>query len=158
MNEPPWYIVPMDERPSNVVGQIYYYLDYGPRYVQHYLTRGPNTLLEFVEKKTGLPLQMEEYPLEISGFVEGRGGFRTQSDKHEKDASIGELRMQIEAHKTFEKILKLLPSISKAIFTETSLLPTPASTSEKPNLARLILRTLKSEDKSSLGASAICSS
>ena len=102
MNEPPWYIVPMDERPSNVVGQIYYYLDYGPRYVQHYLTRGPNTLLEFVEKKTGLPLQMEEYPLEISGFVEGRGGFRTQSDKHEKDASIGELRMQIEAHKTFE--------------------------------------------------------
>ncbi len=100
--EEPWYIVPMDSRPQSVLGQVYYFLDYGPRYVQHYLTRGPNTLLEYVEMETGIPFQAKKYPLEISGFFETRGGIRTQHDKNERDASIGELRAQFEAHKTFE--------------------------------------------------------
>jgi len=101
-SELPWYVVSMDSQPSNVLNRIFYYMDYGPQYVQHYLTKGPNTLLEYVEAETGIPFQAKKYPLEISGFVEGRGGIRTQNPKNQKFASIGELRAQIEAHKTFE--------------------------------------------------------
>ncbi len=101
-SEFPWYIAPMDSPPSNVFNQLYYYLDYGPRYIQHYITKGPNTLLEYVEAETGIPFQAKEHPLEISGFAEARGGIRTQNPKNQKYASIGELRAQLEAHKTFE--------------------------------------------------------
>ena len=37
----------------------------------------------------------------LSGFWEVRGGVRTQRDHHEKDASIGETRLQLEWEKTF---------------------------------------------------------
>ena len=37
----------------------------------------------------------------FSGFWEARGGVRTQPDRHEKDASIGETRLQLEWEKTF---------------------------------------------------------
>ncbi len=97
-----WYVVPMDPLPTNFFRKLYYYLDLGPKYIQHYLTKGPNTFLEYIEAETGIPFQAKKYPLEISGFVEGRSGIRTQHDKNEKFASIGELRAQIEAHKTFE--------------------------------------------------------
>jgi len=48
-------------------------------------------------------------PLEIlkdagfSGFLEARGGVRTQSDPHEKEASIGETRLQVEWQKNIER-------------------------------------------------------
>lgn len=33
----------------------------------------------------------------LHGFIEARGGFRTQSDSHEKDESLGEVRAQFES-------------------------------------------------------------
>ena len=39
---------------------------------------------------------------DINGFVETRLGFRTQHDPNEKDASIAEARLQIEAEKDFD--------------------------------------------------------
>ncbi len=38
----------------------------------------------------------------ISGFWEARGGFRTQSDSHQRGTSIGESRLQLELQKEFE--------------------------------------------------------
>jgi hypothetical protein len=38
-------------------------------------------------------------PFELSGFWEARGGARVQDDKHERDASIAETRLQLEADK-----------------------------------------------------------
>ncbi|MGD9159316.1 MAG: hypothetical protein PVG39_12965 [Desulfobacteraceae bacterium] len=35
-------------------------------------------------------------PVEINGFLEVRGGYRTQDDPYEKDASVGEARLQAE--------------------------------------------------------------
>ncbi len=47
-----------------------------------------------------LPLAL---PFELSGFWEARGGLRTQEDPHEKDASIGETRLQLQAEQHWEK-------------------------------------------------------
>jgi len=52
----------------------------------------------------------EEFPdgLDLSGFWETRGGVRTQHDDHEKDASIGETRFQLETEASWENVtLKL---------------------------------------------------
>lgn len=46
----------------------------------------------------------------FAGFWEARGGFRTQDDPHEKDASIGETRLQVEVE----------PSLGTAIFKVTA--------------------------------------
>lgn len=43
-----------------------------------------------------------ELPFDLSGFWEARGGVRTQRDLHERDASIGETRLQLEAEKAWE--------------------------------------------------------
>lgn len=48
------------------------------------------------EKK---PLKL---PFDLTGFWEARGGVRTQRDRHERDASIGESRLQLEAEKAWE--------------------------------------------------------
>ncbi len=40
----------------------------------------------------------------LNGFWEVRGGVRTQRDRHEKDASIGETRLQLECEKTFRGV------------------------------------------------------
>lgn len=45
---------------------------------------------------------MEE--LDINGFWEVRGGVRTQADRREKDASIGETRLQLEWEKTLRGV------------------------------------------------------
>ncbi len=42
-------------------------------------------------------------PLELSGFWEARGGVRTQDDPHEKDASIGETRLQLQYDKAADR-------------------------------------------------------
>jgi len=42
--------------------------------------------------------------LELNGFWEVRGGVRTQADRHEKDASIGETRLQLEWEKAFQGV------------------------------------------------------
>ncbi|WP_321393505.1 hypothetical protein [Emcibacter sp.] len=38
-------------------------------------------------------------PFDLTGFLEGRVGIRTQSDDHEKSASIGETRLQVNIEK-----------------------------------------------------------
>jgi len=53
-----------------------------------------NTLLLDSNDEAGL--------FNISGFWEARGGFRTQSDSHQRGASIGESRLQLELQKEFE--------------------------------------------------------
>ncbi len=93
---------PAGQKPESILGEVYYYLDYGPKYIQYYLQHMPNQAAGYIEKKTGLPLQTEQYPFELSGFVESRAGLRWQKDPHEKAMSIAEHRLQIEAHKTFE--------------------------------------------------------
>jgi len=47
-----------------------------------------------VEKPIKLAL-----PFELTGFLEARGGVRLRDDRYEKDASIGEMRLQLEAEK-----------------------------------------------------------
>jgi len=89
-------------RPTNIFPLIYYYLDAGPIFIQYCLRKGPDSFAEFLEKKIGIPTQHKKYPLELSGFVEGRAGVRWQKDKYESQASLGELRAQLEAHKTLE--------------------------------------------------------
>lgn len=42
-----------------------------------------------------------DMPFDLTGFWEVRGGLRTQRDRHEKDASIGETRVQLEAEEDF---------------------------------------------------------
>jgi hypothetical protein len=42
-------------------------------------------------------------PFELSGFWEARLGFRTQEDPHQKDVSIGETRLQLQAEKYWER-------------------------------------------------------
>ncbi len=46
---------------------------------------------------------LSSLPFELSGFWELRGGLRTQRDRHEKDASIGETRLQLQIEKYWEK-------------------------------------------------------
>ena len=41
----------------------------------------------------------ENLPVDLIGFLEARGGLRTQSDPYERDVSLGELRFQIEAQR-----------------------------------------------------------
>ena len=42
-------------------------------------------------------------PFDLHGFLEGRVGLRTQSDPDEKTASIGELRLQLEADRAWRR-------------------------------------------------------
>ncbi len=42
---------------------------------------------------------IELLPVDLNGFVEGRAGYRTRRDRYEKDMSIGESRIQMEAEK-----------------------------------------------------------
>jgi len=42
--------------------------------------------------------------MDINGFWEVRSGYRLQNDKHEKDASIGETRTQLEMEKAWEDL------------------------------------------------------
>lgn len=42
-------------------------------------------------------------PFELSGFLEARLGFRTQEDRHEKDVSLGEIRLQLQAERHWKK-------------------------------------------------------
>lgn len=59
-----------------------------------------------------LPLEVEEptptwrahFPFDISGFVEARGGVRTQNDPTQKDISIGEGRWQLQLDKEWEDL------------------------------------------------------
>jgi hypothetical protein len=48
------------------------------------------------ELEEALPLAL---PFELTGFWEARGGARVQEDEHERDASIAETRLQLEADK-----------------------------------------------------------
>lgn len=43
-------------------------------------------------------------PFDLTGFVESRFGSRLQKDAHEKDTSIGEMRLQIGIEKDFETV------------------------------------------------------
>jgi len=47
----------------------------------------------------------ERLPFDLSGFWEARGGFRTRNDTHEKDASIGETRLQLKVEKSWDRIV-----------------------------------------------------
>ncbi len=38
----------------------------------------------------------EKYEIELNGFIEGRQGWRLQNDPHQKDASISEIRLQLD--------------------------------------------------------------
>ena len=43
-------------------------------------------------------------PFQISGFIEGRGGIRIENDSEQKDASIGESRLQLEAERDWNRV------------------------------------------------------
>ncbi len=43
-------------------------------------------------------------PFDLSGFWEGRLGFRTQRDPYEKDVSIGETRLQLQVEKAWDRV------------------------------------------------------
>ena len=40
--------------------------------------------------------QLKNYEIELYGFIEGRQGWRLQDDPHQKDASISEMRLQLD--------------------------------------------------------------
>jgi hypothetical protein len=39
--------------------------------------------------------------IDLNGFLEARGGLRTQSDPHEPDTSLAEIRLQLEAEEVY---------------------------------------------------------
>jgi hypothetical protein len=45
--------------------------------------------------------QDKESFMEVNGFIDARGGIRIKNDPNQKDASIGELRLQLETEKDF---------------------------------------------------------
>jgi len=45
-----------------------------------------------------------QWPFDLSGFWEIRGGLRTQRDRHQRDASIGETRVQLRMEKRFQPV------------------------------------------------------
>lgn len=47
----------------------------------------------------------DDYGLEVAGFMEGRAGMRLQDDAHEKDASMGEVRGQLDLTRDFDRAL-----------------------------------------------------
>jgi hypothetical protein len=46
-----------------------------------------------------------ELPFDLTGFVDGRIGHRTQNDTEESNFSLGEIRAQIEAEKTWDRAM-----------------------------------------------------
>jgi hypothetical protein len=60
---------------------------------------------EAVEQEAPVVERMlSKLPFELSGFWEARLGFRTQKDPGEKDVSIGETRLQLEAERAWKKV------------------------------------------------------
>jgi hypothetical protein len=51
-----------------------------------------------------------QLPFDLSGFWELRGGVRTQRDPYERQASIGETRLQVQVEKSFERLSLRLTS------------------------------------------------
>ena len=47
-------------------------------------------------------LLYDKYGIDAYGFLEARGGLRLRDDPHEKDASIGEMRLQTDLSRDFE--------------------------------------------------------
>lgn len=47
-------------------------------------------------------LLYDKYGIDVYGFLEARGGLRLRDDPHEKDASIGEMRLQTDLSRDFE--------------------------------------------------------
>ncbi len=45
-----------------------------------------------------------DYPFDLSGFIEVRGGMRLAGQPYEKDASIGETRLQLQAEKFWDRV------------------------------------------------------
>jgi hypothetical protein len=62
----------------------------------------PPGLGEDTPKKPPAKEKKLELPFDLGGFVEGRLGARTQKD-HQKDATVGELRLQLEFERQWEK-------------------------------------------------------
>jgi hypothetical protein len=60
---------------------------------------GEETAQAEVEGESRSPL-----PFDLTGFVDARGGFRTQEDSEERDASLGEIRLQLEAEKAWSRV------------------------------------------------------
>ena len=58
----------------------------------------------YADEKETDPSRMEWQNFQISGFAETRGGFRTQNDPSQKDASIGEGRLQLQAERSLENL------------------------------------------------------
>lgn len=58
------------------------------------LNEKPTDYEDIEEPKTTIKL-----PFDVTGFWEVRGGIRTQRDTHERDASLGETRFQLEVEK-----------------------------------------------------------
>lgn len=54
--------------------------------------------------KEPAPTWRDRLPFDISGFVESRGGVRTQNDPTQKDISIGEGRWQLQLEKEWESL------------------------------------------------------
>lgn len=56
----------------------------------------PEGLTDTKTEKYSTPVKSSQRKLSTTGFLEGRGGTRLHTDNHEDQASIGELRLQIE--------------------------------------------------------------
>jgi len=64
------------------------------------LPKGLGNLSSMAEKDTQAPA----FPFDLSGFLESRIGTRLQKDTHEKNMSMGEMRLQIGIEKTFDRL------------------------------------------------------
>jgi hypothetical protein len=56
------------------------------------------------EKEVGMSQAPYKLPFDLSGFAEVRGGIRTQRDPHERDASLGETRLQLKMEKQLTNV------------------------------------------------------
>lgn len=74
-------------------------LDLGPS-----LPSGLGVATSLGPTETETKLDKEPW-MDITGFWEVRSGYRLQNDKHEKDASIGETRLQLEMEKSWNDFI-----------------------------------------------------
>lgn len=60
--------------------------------------------LGYLSTMTQEVVEDQGVPFDLSGFLESRVGVRLQKDAHEKDMSLGELRLQIGVEKEFDSL------------------------------------------------------
>ena len=80
---------------------------------------GESSSFPIVELQNSL---LDQYNLELAGFMEARSGWRLQNDPYEKDASLGEARLQLDLGRDLDwGLLKLKGDLGHDFVTDKTI-------------------------------------